>query len=75
MCTVRGKVHNLITQILYQQLHGEYIEMATPISYGLVLEGEDARDFEEYMKNPTFTEEGRQLMREVKAELRARGLE
>ena len=49
--------------------------MARPISYGLILEGEDAKDFDEYMKNPTFTEDGLELMREVKAELRARGLE
>ncbi|HJJ55266.1 MAG TPA: hypothetical protein O0X50_04190 [Methanocorpusculum sp.] len=39
--------------------------MATPISYGLVLEGEDARDFEEYQKNPTFTKAGIELMREA----------
>jgi len=39
--------------------------MATPISYGLVLEGQDARDFEEYQKNPTVTEEGIECMREA----------
>ena len=49
--------------------------MARPISYGLILEGEEAKDFDEYMKNPTFTEDGLKLMREVKAELRSRGLE
>ena len=39
--------------------------MAKPISYGVILEGEDARDFEEYQKNPTFTVEGIELMREA----------
>ena len=39
--------------------------MAKPISYGVILEGEDARDFEEYQKNPTFTAEGIELMREA----------
>ena len=49
--------------------------MARPISYGLFLEGDDAKDFDEYMANPTFTEKGLALMREVKTELKARGLE
>ena len=30
--------------------------MARPIELGLILEGEDARDFDEYMANPTFTD-------------------
>lgn len=44
--------------------------MAKPITWGLVLEGQDAIDFDEYMKNPTFTEEGMELMREVVEELK-----
>ena len=40
--------------------------MAKPTPLGLVLEGEDARDFDEYMKNPTFTEKGLNAMCEVK---------
>ncbi|HJJ36751.1 MAG TPA: hypothetical protein O0X27_06220 [Methanocorpusculum sp.] len=47
--------------------------MARPIDLGLVLEGEDARDFDEYMANPTFTEKGRELIREVKARRKAAG--
>ena len=47
--------------------------MVTPISYGLVLEGEDAARFDEYMKNPTFTEKGLNLMRDVKVKLKERG--
>lgn len=45
--------------------------MAKPITYGLTLEGQDALDFEEYLANPepTFTAEGRKLMREVLLEL------
>jgi len=39
--------------------------MARPISYGLVLEGQDAKDFEEYMANPTFTKEGIALMQRL----------
>ena len=49
--------------------------MATPITYGLILEGEDARRFEEYMNNPTFTEKGLDLMREVIEERKAEGKE
>ena len=47
--------------------------MATPISYGLFLEGEDARKFEEYMANPTFTELGLETLREVKRRRIAEG--
>lgn len=45
--------------------------MAKPITCGLTLEGQDALDFEEYLANPepTFTAEGRKLMREVLLEL------
>ena len=39
--------------------------MAKPITYGLVLEGEDALRFEEYCKNPVFTKKGLKLMEEV----------
>ena len=47
--------------------------MAKPIEIGLVLEGQDAVDFEEYLNNPTptFTKEGIELMRDVAAELTA----
>ena len=47
--------------------------MAQPITYGLVLEGEDAKDFDEYMKNPNFSERGLSFMREVKQEMKRRG--
>ena len=47
--------------------------MATPVSYGLFLEGEDAREFEEYMANPTFTEEGLEVIREVRRRRIAKG--
>lgn len=45
--------------------------MAKPIEWGLTLEGQDALDFEEYLANPepTFTKEGRRLMKEVLLEL------
>ena len=49
--------------------------MATPISYGLVLDGDDARDFDNYMKNPTFTEKGLELMQRVVQELKEEGFE
>ena len=49
--------------------------MATPISYGLVLEGEDAKDFEEYMANPQFSEIGLASMRRVILRRRAEGKE
>ncbi len=41
--------------------------MAKPIEWGLILEGQDAVDFEEYLKNPlpTFTADGFALMKEV----------
>lgn len=37
--------------------------MARPIEYGLVLKGQDAVEFDEYCKNPTFTEKGIKTMR------------
>ena len=37
--------------------------MARPIEYGLILEGEDAKEFDEYCKNPKFTEKGIKTMR------------
>lgn len=49
--------------------------MARPISYGLVLEGQDAKDFDEYMANPTFTKEGIALMQRVIRELKEEGIE
>ncbi|NIA12245.1 MAG: hypothetical protein GWP10_21635 [Nitrospiraceae bacterium] len=39
--------------------------MAEPIRLGLVLEGEDARVFEENMRNPKVTEEQRAFFREA----------
>ena len=47
--------------------------MARPISYGLVLEGEAAKRFEEYEANPVFTEKGLQLIQEVKERRLAKG--
>ena len=47
--------------------------MARPIELGLVLEGDDARDFDEYMANPTFTEKGLALIRDVKERRKAAG--
>ena len=47
--------------------------MATPVSYGLFLEGEEAREFEEYMANPTFTEIGIKTIREVNRRRIAKG--
>lgn len=49
--------------------------MATPISYGLVLDGDDARDFDKYIENPTFTEKGLELMQRVVKELKEEGFE
>lgn len=39
--------------------------MAKPISYGLILEGEDAKRFDEYMENPQFSDFGISEMRKV----------
>ena len=39
--------------------------MAKPISYGLILEGEDAKRFDEYMANPQFSDFGISEMRKV----------
>jgi hypothetical protein len=38
-------------------------DMAKPIKLGLILEGEDAVRFEEYLKNPTDTLKGKMLMK------------
>lgn len=37
--------------------------MARPIEYGLILEGKDAEEFDEYCRNPTFTQKGIETMR------------
>jgi hypothetical protein len=37
--------------------------MAKPIELGLVLKGEDARRFHEYMEHPTYTDGARKLIR------------
>lgn len=42
--------------------------MAKPIEIGLVLEGEDAAAFQNYLTHPTFTREGLELMREAKSD-------
>ena len=39
--------------------------MAEPIRLGLVLEGEDAREFEERMRNPKVSEEQVAFFREA----------
>ena len=39
--------------------------MSTPLTYGLVLEGQDAIDFENYQKHPTYTKAGIEVMREA----------
>ena len=45
----------------------EYIRriMARPIELGLILEGDDALAFHRYIKNPTDTQKGRQLLAEA----------
>lgn len=40
--------------------------MAKPIEIGLVLEGDDAHAFTKYLRHPTFTREGLDLIREAK---------
>jgi hypothetical protein len=40
-------------------------DMAEPIRLGLVLEGEDAREFDERMRNPKVTEEQVAFFREA----------
>ena len=44
--------------------------MAKPIQLGMVLEGEDARKFDEYMENPKCTEKGISLI--IKSSERSR---
>lgn len=39
--------------------------MANPIKLGLILSGQDLRDFEEYLKNPSCTEEGLKMLKEA----------
>ena len=39
--------------------------MARPIELGLVLDGEDAREFNKYRENPTITEKSLAAMREA----------
>ena len=48
--------------------------MARPISFGLVLEGKDALDFDEYIKNPTYTPAGIKLMEAANRRLQERKL-
>jgi len=39
--------------------------MARRIAIGTTLTGQDAIDFIEYMKNPTYTEEANEMMRKI----------
>jgi hypothetical protein len=39
--------------------------MAKPIELGLELSGEDAVRFQQYIDNPTYTDEGRRLIHEA----------
>lgn len=49
--------------------------MTKPIDIGLVLEGEDAIAFLNYLEHPTFTRDGLNLMREAKRDSENAGLE
>lgn len=40
--------------------------MAAPIELGLMLEGDDARVFAEYLKNPQCTEKGQYALTEAR---------
>lgn len=48
--------------------------MAKPIELGLVLKGEDARRFHEYMEHPTYTDDARRLIRIAAAKAKDRCL-
>ena len=48
--------------------------MRRSIELGLVLEGEDARRFHEYMEHPTYTEGARKLIRVAAQKAKARRL-
>ncbi|MCK9632119.1 MAG: hypothetical protein M0R30_10810 [Methanoregula sp.] len=39
--------------------------MAKPIEPGLILDREESVRFQKYIDNPTYTEEGRKLIREA----------
>ncbi|MBN2734720.1 MAG: hypothetical protein JXQ82_07690 [Methanomicrobiaceae archaeon] len=39
--------------------------MAKPIELGLTLEGEDAKRFYEYMKNPTYPEKTKERLKKA----------
>jgi len=41
--------------------------MAEPIDLGLILEGEDAEEFMHYIKHPTCTPAGMQVIRDAKS--------
>jgi len=43
--------------------------MAKPITFGLVLEGQDALDFDAYIQNPSHTPAGIKLMEEANCSL------
>lgn len=46
--------------------------MAKPIELGLELEGQDAKDFDEYLANPTTTQEGKEVLDESKRRYKQR---
>ena len=49
--------------------------MAKPIELGLVLEGEDAKDFWRQMEDPECTEEGIKLLLKVAKLAKQRGID
>jgi len=67
----RGNLFQVRRDILPYQ---EGKKMAKPIELGLVLEGEDARRFHEYMERPTYTDDARRLIRFAAREAQNRRL-
>jgi hypothetical protein len=57
------RLQNLKNSAVHQQT--EVCRMAHPIELGLVLEGEDARDFLEDLKNPKATKEQIEMFKEA----------
>lgn len=60
-----GRQENLFLLCRGTLSYQEGRKMATPIELGLVLEGEDARRFQDYLDHPTDTDDGRELIREA----------
>jgi len=64
-CAFSGNGEKRDIPIKTRDIHNQVTLMADKIDIGLTLSGQDAIEFIEYMKNPTYSEDAKACMREA----------